>query len=358
MKAKSWLTGWFLSVLILASLVVGSVYYADPFFHYHKPLTDRFYYPLDNQRYQNDGIIRNFDYDAMITGTSMTENFKTSELDSLFSVRSIKVPYSGAAFKEVNRGIERALDSHKDMKMVVRSLDIGYLFTDKNWERDDLGEFPEYLYDDDPFNDVKYIFNKDILFNRTYRMFKDSREDGFKPGIITFDEYSYWQDGAVMGRKAVCPDGIKVDTKAAPVYMSEDEKNTLKENLDQNFISLAVKYPAVDFYIYFTPYSMAWWGEQVNSGNVYKYVEAERYAMEQLTKCDNIKLFSYNDRIDITGDLDNYKDTTHYGARVSSDILKWMKDDKGRITRENYESFTKEELRRYLDFDYESLNRQ
>lgn len=80
----------------------------DPFMHYHAPL-DGYGYPLNNEwyqdklmayqhnkeRYQNDGIIKNYQYNSIITGTSMVENFKTSEADKLFEVDFIKVPFSG-----------------------------------------------------------------------------------------------------------------------------------------------------------------------------------------------------------------------------------------------------------------------
>ena len=89
-----------LGIVSAASMVV----YIDPYFHYHKP-NPEFYYNLKSQRYQNDGILKHFDYDAIITGTSMTENFKSSEFDSLYSVNSIKVSYSGGSFKEINDAI-------------------------------------------------------------------------------------------------------------------------------------------------------------------------------------------------------------------------------------------------------------
>lgn len=43
--------------------------------------------------------MRNFEYDAIIIGTSMTENFKTSEADALFAASFIKVPFSGGIIK-------------------------------------------------------------------------------------------------------------------------------------------------------------------------------------------------------------------------------------------------------------------
>ena len=54
-------------VVLCCTLVVT----VDPFFHFHKPVSS-LSYPLVNERYQNDGIARHFDYDAVITGTSMT----------------------------------------------------------------------------------------------------------------------------------------------------------------------------------------------------------------------------------------------------------------------------------------------
>ena len=71
-----------LRAFVLAILfLIGSVTaWVDPFFHYHAP-QDRLQYPINNQRYQNNGIVRHFSYDALITGTSMTENFMASECD-------------------------------------------------------------------------------------------------------------------------------------------------------------------------------------------------------------------------------------------------------------------------------------
>ena len=76
----------------------------DPFFHYHKPL-EQLAYPIDSERYQNDGISRNFTYDAVLTGTSMMENFKASRFDSLFGVASVKIPYAGGYYKEVDQAV-------------------------------------------------------------------------------------------------------------------------------------------------------------------------------------------------------------------------------------------------------------
>ena len=114
----------------------------DPYFHYHKPYTDSYYYDLNNQRSQNDGISKHFDYNALITGTSMTENFKTSELNEIFGVNSVKVSYSGGSYKEMNDNLVIALKNNSNLKMVVRGLDTGMFFDAPDRMREDLGKYP------------------------------------------------------------------------------------------------------------------------------------------------------------------------------------------------------------------------
>ena len=61
-------------ILLLLPLVITAltVVICDPFFHYHKPIKG-YPYALENERYQNDGIAKHFDYELMITGSSTTQ---------------------------------------------------------------------------------------------------------------------------------------------------------------------------------------------------------------------------------------------------------------------------------------------
>ena len=87
-------------------------------------------------------------------------------------------------------------------------------------------------------------------------------------------------------------------------------------------------------------------------------IEAERIAIEELLKYDNIRLFSFNNLTNITTDLNNYKDATHYGDWINSLILRYMYDGKGLLTAENYEAYLEEERQFYSTFDYTLLNGQ
>ena len=106
-------------LLILTGLVVVVV---DPYFHYHKPFSF-LSYRLYEERYINDGISRHFDFDAMITGTSMAQNFKPSEMDRLFGTHAVKETFSGAGYQELSENLERALKRNPELKTVLWVVD-------------------------------------------------------------------------------------------------------------------------------------------------------------------------------------------------------------------------------------------
>ena len=357
MKNKTWIIGW-LTIVVSVLVVLGIyVYRVDPYFHYHIPDISNYYYYLNNERSQNDGICKYFDYDALITGTSMTENFKTSELNEMFDVNSIKVSYAGGTYKEINDNLKNALKNNEKLGMIVRGLDVGMFFDDSNRMWDDPKKYPNYLYDSNPFNDVCYLFNKDVIFNRVYAMIRANDVEGFEPGITSFDDYSRWQ--SVFGTKKVL-DGAEVvyGGVGSPVHLTDEEKRIIFNNITQNVTSLADEYPDTDFYYFFTPYSIIWYKGLVEDGTIYRQIEAEEYIIELILEHKNIRLFSLSDEFKIISNINNYKDEQHYGSWINSYILRCMHDDLHRLTQENYKKYIEDELKLLVDFDYNSLNEQ
>ena len=354
MTAKRWIC-IFLSVTLLLLVVTGIVVaYIDPFFHYHKP-GDSFFYTLDNARSQNDGILKHFDYDAIISGSSITENFKTSEFDALFDVSSVKVSSSGASFKEIDSYIRTAIASGHSLKAVVRCLDMNFFFDDKDRLREDMGEYPTYLYDRNPFNDIKYLYNRDVLIRCMY-MTKLKLVDK-KTGITSFDDYGNWSaefEGR-YGARYILSGHEQFKKPVESHTLTQEEKKNVIENITQNVIETAKANPETQFYIYISPYSAIWWGEQVQEGNLERNIEAEKCVIELLLECDNINLYSFNTHYDITTDMDNYRDKLHYGEWINSDILQYMKNGEGKLTKDNYIDYLIEEKIYYETFDYNSL---
>lgn len=356
MRAKKWLVGWMSILIVGMGIVFALVYEVDPFFHYHKPNTDKYYYILNNERSQNDGIVKYFEYDALITGSSMTENFKTSELDELFGTKSIKVSFSGCSYRESNDIVRVALENNPELKIVIRGLDLAYLSDKKDRMKE--GDYPTYLYDQCPFNDMKYVYNKEVFLNRVLPMIEETKESDFIPGIDKFDEYSRWQEGNTFGINAVVSEEFKKRDYVSAGALSEQERLMVIENIEQNLLTLPREYPNVDFYYFLTPYSALWWYSLYCDGRIEAQVEKEQIAIESVLKCNNIHFFSFNNCHDMITDFNNYRDENHYGEWINSFILKSMKNGDYLLTQDNYKYNLTEELAFYSGFDYSSINGQ
>lgn len=344
------------NVIVLSGIIVGMIILAiptivvDPYFHYHAPLTF-LYYPIDNERYQNNGITRNFTYDAMITGTSMTENFKPLEFNEIFGVNSIKVPYNGGTYKEINKNVLVALQNNNDLKIVLRGIDYTGLIQDKDYEnREAMPEYPHYLNDKNVFNDVKYVLNKEIL-KESLDILKNNGEKG----TTSLDDYANWNDMHTFGKEAVLKTFERADKSPETVLLTEEERKMVRENVRQNVVRAAEEYPNTTFYLFITPYSICYWDELVRLGKLDYHVEAERIAIEEMLTCDNIKLFSFSNNFEWTCNLDNYKDQAHYGEWINTAILENMYAGKWQLTKENYETYLNDIREFYLNYDYDEI---
>lgn len=352
MKSRTWSIG-FLALFLLLLAVLGSVTVViDPFFHYHAPL-ESLQYPITEERYQNDGIVTNFSYDAVITGTSMTENFMASEFDRLFSCDSVKVPLSGSFFKETRDLLDRAFRANPDIKYVVRSVDgmPYYLLTEKDTRRTDA-VFPDYLYNDCPLDDVSYVFNKEVLFLRCSKVLVHTLL-GYQ--TTDFDACYRWMGSSPYGRDAVMSAYSRPARAAAETGLSDADRALMEANLRQNFLTLAEEHPQTDFYLFFPPYSILWFDEQRQLGKLEQALEVYEYAAELLLSCDNIHLFTFFDDFDLVCDLDRYTNYVHYNADVNSEILLRMREGRNQLTPENCREVFSSIRAFYTAYDYEAL---
>lgn len=357
MNNKKWLAVYFTALLVGLSLVIGVIAYVDPYFHYHKPI-DSLFYTLNNERSQNDGIIKYFDYEAIITGTSMTENFKASEAEDTFGYDFIKVPFSGGSFKEINDNIRIGLEHNPNIKMVIRSLDTYNICRDKDYMRYDLIDYPTYLYDNNIFNDIKYVANKEILIDFVLPKLEDRRA-GAPGGITSFDDYANWMMTYQFCAESALQGRTQFSEPEEQIHLTDDEIKMIKDNIKSNVTDLANKYPDVQFNYFLPPYSIVYWGELWSDGDLERYIQIQQVAIEEiLNNSGNIHLFSFDNMTDITENLDNYKDEFHYGEWINSRMLTYMKEGVGLLTKENYQQYLKEIYHHYSNYDYPSLVKQ
>lgn len=343
---------WFKKcITALLVLIIGSFalfWVIDPYFHFHKPVSF-ISYRLYDERYINDGISRYFDYDTIITGTSMAQNFKTSDANRLMGVNSVKETFSGATYGEISGNLDRALKRRDGIKNIIWAMDLNSFVHDKDLMA--YESYPTYLYDDNIWNDAQYVFNKSIWYHgvltNLVMTFKGESS-------TTFDEYSSWHRPA--GLENISLTYKRSDEKKEMLEgLSDEEKELLTGNIEQNFVELVNKYPDIMFYIFYTPYSICWWDSLNQDGTMKAQLEAELMTTEMLLKCPNIKLFNFNDKYEIITDLSNYSDKEHYDGGVSAKMLEWIAAGDGLVTKDNYLELLQKEKDYYLNYDYDSI---
>lgn len=350
MQAKKYFKMIILFTVSFLILIGGSVLLIDPYFHYHKPLKSLSYH-LENQRYINDGVGRYFIYNSIITGTSMTENFKSSLFDKLFNSNSIKVPFSGGSYKEINNNLERTLKRKKDIRYILRGLDYKQIIQNSEYMR--YNDFPTYLYDDNILNDYKYLFNKVVIIKGLGGVIVYTL---LGKNTTTFDEYSSWRDRFKSGEKIVLKNYKR--NKMETIKEKKLEKKDIEiidRNIEKNVISLIKKYPNTKFIYFITPYSIVYWDQLKQEGKIEKQIMAEKYMIEKILKYPNVELYSFFSNYEMIYNLDNYNDPIHYMGKISDKILYWISKKEYQLTKENYEEYIRKNLEFYKNYNYDSI---
>lgn len=168
-RYKKWILSIVSLIFILLTLAASLVIWVDPFFQYHAPLAD-FPYLVDNQLTQNPGMAKHMDYDSVILGSSMTVNFNTHWFEELLGLHAIKLNYSGAYPKDQANIMDIIFESDHEVKFVFLGVDVT---TYTGGVEETKYPLPTYLYDDNYFNDIQYLLNKDVLLNYVLRPLAD-----------------------------------------------------------------------------------------------------------------------------------------------------------------------------------------
>ena len=342
LKNFIWIFGAAMALILLLMVVL------DPYFHYHGPLSN-LSYRLSQERYINNGIARHFEYDSIITGTSMCQNFKTSEAEQFWGGDFVKMCFSGAGYKEISDNLETALSSHPEVHTVIWGVDYNGFIRAADFVA--YGGYPEYLYDTNPLNDVSYIYNKSIWVHGTLKNLSMTLKG---EETTSFDEYSSWTMTEPLDlsffeeyRKNMAVTGTG--------SLSDEQAETVRESITVNILELADRHPEVDFYLFYPPFSILYFDLTNTSGELEAQLEAEEIVTNLLLTRDNIHLYSYFTEMDHITDLTHYRDKEHYDSTYNTQILRWIHDGYGEITEENAADYTAYMRDTFLNYDYDGI---
>ena len=316
--AKRWALFTLAACILVFIVSAAIVYIVDPFEIYRESSILPLY---DQESYNNPGIVKSYDYDAVILGTSMVEMSNPSVIDECFGVSSVKLPMRGSHTSHMGWQLSHAFKAQPDLKLAILAVDAYSLMG----QPDDHNEIIDYLWNDNVIDDVNYLLNRDVLLVRVPKMLKNIG----KPTDTKRDDMYKWTDVTFAAQSV-----FDTVTWSRPGGMMDPEHNISRstENIERHLKSQILAHPDTTFLIYTPPYSVGYWYQVNRLGISEQQFRSRARICELLLDCPNVEIYDYASRIEWITQLDEYFDYSHHSEKISNMLMHAMANGENRIT--------------------------
>ena len=339
---QRWACGLLAALFVLLGLCAGVVYAVDPCLYYRMP--ERWKPVFFNERYQAAGMLKNLPADTVILGSSLTANYRASWAEALFGGKAVRITLPDGYVSEFDRALD-VLFRTQTPERVLFGLDLNILVRD---DRGVSGALPEYLYNENPLDDLKYLLNKDTLYYSVYVLLENLRGGG-----QSVDEGFLWSQGVVWSRAEALRtyQRPEISETALP-------KDAYSAAVDENLAVMDAwfqAHPETEFDVFFPPYSILFWDQAIRKGELEARLAALEQACARLTAYPNVRLFSFLFDGETAANLDNYCDYIHHTGETCHRMLAKTAGGEGELTAENWAEAVEKWREFVVNYDYESL---
>jgi hypothetical protein len=344
---------WTRRFVVLALLLLVSfgltIFIVDPYQHYRRAT---FYPPLwGNQRYFNPGFIKHYDYDCIIIGSSMVDNFIPSEVGRKLSMKVLLAPPSAGGPYEECVLLNTALRTGR-VRAVIWGLDLSEFRRGARKLHYGPGSMPFYLYDDNPFNDYQYLLNIDVLLKDVRNALADNRQGRKADRARDMDSTHFWGDLYTYSREATVTSWHELMREHRAQDLTQNfGLDSMQSSFDCNVMPLIERHPEVKYCLFYPPYSILYWIGR-DEDRLGTLLEFKRYVFSRTRGLPNVRVFDFQNVSDITFDLDKYRDYSHYSPDVNKSIIEAISKNQYLVTDGNIDekiSRLEDPVRRFTD---------
>lgn len=330
MHVKKWLTAFFVSILSVLLIMAMFVYAYDPFCYYRIPENRLI---VNNYRFLNAGIAKNADYDTVILGSSMTQNFNMDSFRLKLGMNPVKLTVGNMSVKGMELTHNLADNIGKAENIFV-CIDLPSL----NKAEDGLETYATYLYNDTPYDDYKYLLGYEtwtrllplnIAFNAAHNI-------GIKlPSFYAcenIDNIGEWDSSATYSAEQVKKDYLSNNTglskpDTAGVY------ERMRVNSDR-IIDIVCSDNTKNVTLFFPPYSALYWADLMEKGLFEEYMLIKEYIVSKTENMPHITVYDFQP-METISDLNNYKDITHYSAVINEIMVDCFANQSYQVDSQN-----------------------
>lgn len=320
---------------IIALLCIGLAgYIIDPFFQFRVNADSRY---ILNPRLVNGGLAKNYDYNTVLLGSSMVQNYNMSILRENYpQMKPVKLSSGGMNIPEMEYLYSFVnMDSTVDF---IINIDIA-LFNQFG-----IGNrYPKYLYEDGVVNKLKYLYGyetwmqyipADIGMTLYFNMKNDiPLAYKMKTSIDDIGNNSIDVLYSAEEVKTQYLNGISVSPQAI-----KDMKPRMETRLDSLLARMEIeKHKDIRYTFVFSSYSALYWYHAKRYNYYEPFMDFVYYFNKSIEKYDNTRIAFFFDRKEIT-DLNYYSDITHFGPVLSDTILTNVYNPKYELNTQNIDS--------------------
>ena len=305
--------------MLTSAAIYGFIVVLDPFDTLIlSPAFDRS--PVaSNQRYAFPALARRATFDGVILGTSTSRSLAPVELDPLFDAHFVNLAMNSAtAYEQWRLGMLFAR-RHPQATVAIIGLDVVWCQTGNNLEKYTERAFPEWMYDDNPWNDYLEHFNLYALEQAVIELAVLLRleprrygRDGYTPFLP--DERDY---DVARARMHLYPGGAPLAPPIRPpVTLSAAERNALNFPALPMLRDLLTAMPRALKILYFVPYHIA---AQPTPGSraAAVWVECKDRVAALAAGMPKTRVVDFMIASPVTATDENYWDPLHYRSNVA-----------------------------------------
>lgn len=343
LSPKQFIFGVCLIPLPVVVVLFGILWLYDPLQLFHKPIFRETTF-FGDMRLAARGIIRYYDFDSVILGTSMLENTSAKEAGEKLGGKWVNLSLSGSAYNE-RAVILEYLFGYKKPQKIIYSLESFIIDSIKDSSRFD------YLYDGNPLDDFKiYLNDRFILCALAWRESKDcTGNKGLEELLKWFDYkdvkqlFGGFEKWLKYGKKETI--AMLKNIKDTPFVVKKDNFDLEKQRsyIQTYVLDFVAENPQTQFYFIVPTYSRL--SYRIGSDNFDNKVFYNRslnlkWFVQELEKYPNAKIYGF-DTLDYADNVANYKDFTHYNVDMNSLHLDSIRGEKHILDSSNIDSYLK-----------------
>jgi hypothetical protein len=319
-------------------------------------------------RLQAAGIIKNYNFDSIILGTSMLENTSSEEASNIFDASFMNISLSGSDFFERSFVLNYALEKKK-INNVIYSLDYSGLINYQMGREDYTVDNFDYLYDNSYINDFKQYMNlksiklilkgylsKEANFDRPNEWFTNKSHSSRFGGIDNW--FKSESNNQIKKALATIQKSIKAIENNKTIVDKDSKEKLVKsqEYLKKYLLKYVKNNSNTEFYLIIPPYS------RIQNAINAKYRKSDferlkkniKFLVEKSNRFENLKIFGWGDK-EFPNNISLYKDLTHYSPEINSKMLYWIRENNGLLTLNNIKEYLKEFEQKSLSYDLQEV---